>query len=85
MQEAGMPTLQVRDLPADVYRQLSYLAEKENRSLTQEAIVILKEGIEVKLGDKSRRLEALRKLEELGLDGTGLPDPVALVREDRER
>ena len=80
-----MPTLQVRDVPAEIYRQLSFLADKEHRSLTQEAIVILKEGIEVKLGDKSRRVEAIRKLEELGIDGAGLPDPVALVREDRER
>jgi len=35
-----MPTLQVRDLPEDIYIQLNDLAEKEHRSLTQEAIVL---------------------------------------------
>lgn len=33
-----MATLQVRDLPDEVYRQISYLAEKEHRSLTQQTI-----------------------------------------------
>ena len=80
-----MPILQVRDVPAEVYRQLSYLAEKEHRSLTQEAIVILKEGIGAKMGDKARRLKALEDLKALAIDGAGLPDPVVLVREDRER
>lgn len=37
-----MPTLQVRDLPEDIYVQLHYLAEKEHRSLAQETIVLLK-------------------------------------------
>jgi len=43
-----MPTLQVRDLPTELYNQLDYLAEKEHRSLTQQTIVLLKEGIEVR-------------------------------------
>lgn len=80
-----MPTLQVRDLPEDVYQQLSYLAEKEHRSLAQEAIVVLKEGIAAKLGSKERRRQLLEKDNPLGIDGSTLPDPVDLIREDRER
>jgi hypothetical protein len=81
----GMPTLQVRDLPEDVYVQISYLAEKEHRSLAQESIVLLKEGIAAKLGNKERRRKLLEKMSDLTVDGTAFPDPVDLIREDRER
>ncbi|MCK9195708.1 MAG: hypothetical protein M0P16_01860 [Syntrophales bacterium] len=80
-----MPTLQVRDLPEDVYVQLNYLAEKEHRSLSQETIVILKEGITSKLGNKDRRRKMLEKANVLDIDGSKLPDPVTLIREDRDR
>ena len=80
-----MPTLQVRDLPEDVYAQLSYLAQKEHRSLTQETIVLLKEGIEAKMGNKERRRKTLEQMSALEIDGKDLPDPVTLVREDRDR
>lgn len=83
--EGGMPTLQVRDLPEDVYVQISYLAEKEHRSLAQESIVLLKEGIAAKLGNKERRRKLLEKMSDLTVDGTAFPDPVDLIREDRER
>ena len=80
-----MPTLQVRDLPDEVYSQLSYLAKREHRSLTQEAIVLLREGIEAKMGNKDRRRKTLEQISTLGIDRKDLPDPVALVREDRDR
>ena len=80
-----MPTLQVRDLPDEIYSQLSYLAEKEHRSLAQETIVLLKESIESRIGNKDRRDKALHRLTLLNIDGSGLPDPIKLIREDRER
>lgn len=80
-----MPTLQVRDLPEEIYAQLNYLAEKENRSLAQETIVVLREGIVLKLGNRERRMKLLDERIDLGINGDSLPDPVALVREDRER
>lgn len=80
-----MPTLQVRDLPEEVYTQLSYLAAKEHRSLAQETIVLLKEGIESKIGNMDRRRILLETRNFLGVKGMSIPDPVALVREDRER
>jgi antitoxin FitA len=83
--EENMPTLQVRDLPEDVYVQLNYLAEKEHRSLSQETIVILKEGIMSKLGNKDRRRKLLEETNVLDIDGSKLPDPVTLIREDRDR
>jgi len=80
-----MPTLQVRDLPEDIYIQLNYLAEKEHRSLAQETIVLLKESINNKINNKERRHKLLEKIAELNIEGKDFPDPVALIREDRER
>jgi len=80
-----MPTLQVRDLPEDVYLQLNYLAKKEHRSLSQETIVILKEGISSKLGNKERRRKLLEETNLLDIDANMFPDPVAMIREDRDR
>lgn len=80
-----MPTLQVRDLPEDLYAQLSYLAEREHRSLTQEAIVLLREGIEARVGNRERRRKTLAHMSTLNIDGTSLPDPVDLIRDDRDR
>jgi len=80
-----MPTLQVRDLPEELYNQMVYLAEKEHRSLTQETIVLLKEGIEKRIGSIERRRTVLRRIENLGIDGSSFSDPVDLIREDRDR
>jgi plasmid stability protein len=80
-----MPILQVRDLPEDVYAQLNYLAEKEHRSMAQETIVILKEGIVSRLGNKERRKKLLLTANVIDIDGSTLPDPVDLIRKDRDR
>jgi antitoxin FitA len=85
MQGVLMPTLQVRDLPEEIYAKLTYLAEKERRSLSQETIVLLKEGIIAKLEDATRRKKLLEADCPLNFEGANLPDPVALIREDRER
>jgi len=77
--------LQVRDLPEDVYVQLNYLAEKEHRSMAQETIVILKEGIVSRLGNKERRKKLLETANVIDIDGSTLPDPVDLIRKDRDR
>jgi len=79
-----MPTLQVRDLPEDVYIQLNYLAEKEHRSLAQETIVLLKEGMVSRLGNKERRKQLIETIKNSNIDNN-LPDPVQLIREDRDR
>jgi plasmid stability protein len=84
-EEEIMPTLQVRDLPEDVYVQLNYLAEKEHRSMAQETIVMLKEGIVSRLGNKERRKKLLETSNVLDIDGVTLPDAVDLIRKDRER
>jgi len=83
--EDTMPTLQVRDLPQDIYTQLSYLADKEHRSLAQETVVLLREGMDTRIGNKERRKKILEKIKLLDIDGSKYPDPVSMIREDRER
>jgi hypothetical protein len=81
-----MPTLQVRDIPEDIYQRLSQVAKQENRSITQQTIVLLQEGLGIKHSNKERRrvlMEAIKaktsKIEPNSLD------PVKLLREDRDR
>ena len=78
-----MSTLQIRNLPDEVYEALALRAERAHRSLNQQAIVELARIPELEA--RRRRLDTLRRLrDELG-SGTPLRDPETLVREDRER
>lgn len=85
MQGDSIPSLQVRDLPEEIYHQISYLAAKDHRSLTQETIVLLKESIDSRMANIQRRKRVLESFTGLGLKEKNLPDPVELIREDRQR
>ena len=50
-----MPSIQVRDLPEQIYRKLQINAKKNHRSLSQQAIVTLKKGLGVETNSKERR------------------------------
>ncbi len=80
-----MPTLQVRDLPEDVYVRLSAIANEENRSLAQQTIVLLKESLGLHTNNKIRRKRILASIEEKRYKDIRSIDPVELIREDRER
>jgi len=81
-----MPLLQVRDVPEHIYRRLAELAEKERRSLAQQAVAVLAKGLEVEVDPKARRRKVLEEAKRLDLGrGKSLPDFVKLIREDRER
>ena len=85
--EAGMPSLQVRDLPEPVYRKLQIDARKEQRSLSQQAIVTLKKGLDLHEDLKDRRRKLLEKIAEASavIATDRYEDPVKMIREDRER
>lgn len=85
-----MPTLQIRDLPQDIYDNLVALAEENRRSLTQEAIILLQKSIESTKSSKERaelKQENLNKFKEIrkGLPVMTDEDIVDLIREDRDR
>ena len=80
-----MPTLQVRDLPDDIYIKLNMIANEENRSIAQQTIVLLKESLGLHINNKLRRKALLEKLTEKKYPESKDIDQVELIREDRER
>ena len=80
-----MPTLQVRDLPEDIYVKLNLLANEENRSIAQQTIVLLREGLGLHKNNKLQRKALLEKLEEKKYPDTKQIDVIRLIREDRDR
>ena len=80
-----MPTLQDRDLPEDIYVKLSLLANEENRSIAQQTIVLLREGLGLHKNNKLQRKALLEKLEEKKYPDTKQIDVIRLIREDRDR
>lgn len=81
-----MPLLQVRDVPEDLYERLSRVAEQDNRSITQETIVLLREALNYKESRISRRKRILSEIRKDAItDSNTFPDPAVLIREDRER
>ena len=81
-----MPLLQVRDIPEDLYDELSRVAKQDNRSIAQETIVLLRNALDQKNERIKRRQAILEQAKKLNLDPNDtLPDPVELIREDRNR
>ena len=83
-----MPSLQVRELPDNIYRLLLEKSTIKHRSLAQEAIMTLAKGLETNTSNKDRRNKILAAITDqpcnAGPKAANL-DPVSLQREDRER
>lgn len=82
-----MPSLQIRDLPVAVYEKLRELAAREQRSLTQQAIVALERGLDLDPEAPQRRK---RLVEAIGQEAeedwpADLASPVELIRRERDR
>ena len=80
-----MPILQVHDLPDEIYSQIYLLAQKEHRTIGQQTILMLQDSIDKRIGNKSKRQLVFKKMEDLNIEVDQLPNPVVLLREDRER
>jgi hypothetical protein len=88
-QERIMPLLQVRDFPADLYEVLKDTAKRDNRSVAQETVVLLRD----KLGDSSEGNAGIKnaaaKIKRYQQDNpnlfSGYLDSEQLIREDRDR
>jgi plasmid stability protein len=80
-----MPSLQIRDLPDDVYQALAFRARQEHRSLAQQAVAELRRIPALTVGERRRaviaRSRATLHKPEIPLS----PSPEDLIREDRER
>ncbi|MBW2090287.1 MAG: hypothetical protein JRI37_15155 [Deltaproteobacteria bacterium] len=82
-----MPSIQVRDLPELIYRKLQINAKKDHRSLSQQAIVTLKKGLDIDENPKERRRILVDQIlsRRVLIDSDKLDDPTSLIREDRDR
>lgn len=81
-----MPLLQVRDCPEDIYRKISHVAKSENRTIAQQVIVLLEKSLDLDESNIERRKRLMEKLKKRQIS-TEIQkiDPVALIREDRDR
>jgi plasmid stability protein len=82
-----MPSLQVRDLPQDIYEALVLVAHAENRSLAQQTVVMLRTALDLKESRQARRRAVLEEIASRpplpGIEN--FPSAADLIREDRDR
>lgn len=81
-----MPAIQIRNVPDPIYRKLVEAAKRERRSLAQQTLEVIARGLNVELNAKSRRRNLIASIRQKNAGvGLRLSDPVALIREDRDR
>ena len=82
-----MPSIQVRDLPEQIYHKLQNNAKKDHRSLSQQAIVTLKKGLGIDDNPRERRRVLVSQIlsREFDFNMDRLEDSVGIIRKDRER
>jgi len=82
-----MASLQVRDLPEQIYEKLKKEARKMHRSLAQQAVITLAKGLDTSHNPKEKRALLLDNIIKDIPDNKKyrLSDPVKIIREDRER
>ncbi len=80
-----MHTLHVRSVPAELYTHLRELAQARQRSLSAQVIAMLDRAV----AEEQRRQEQATLLDSVRrrrfLPPQDAPDPVDLLREDRDR
>ena len=82
-----MPSLQVRDMPAALYRALQESAKREHRSLAQQAIVSLSRGMNLTSSESQHRRNLLDRIKKAAVcpPDIELSPPEELINEDRNR
>jgi len=81
-----MPLLQVRDFPQDIYEEITFEARKQNRTIAQQTIVLIKKGLQEEISNRERRRMAIEKTFSRSMPSNAKSaDYVRLVREDRDR
>jgi hypothetical protein len=82
----NMPLLQVRDFPADIYEEISFEAKRENRTIAQQTIVLIKKGLGEEISLKEKRRLLIEEIMKRDVpESAKAIDPVKLIREDRDR
>jgi hypothetical protein len=81
-----MPLLQVRDFPDDVYEEIKFEAKRQNRTIAQQTIVLIKKGLGEEISNKERRRRLLDEIMKRDVpEEVKKIDAVKWIREDRDR
>jgi hypothetical protein len=81
-----MPLLQVRECPEEIYKKITLLAKKQNRTIAQQVVVVLEKGLGQEQSNSERRKNVLERIAgRIISNDTKMLDEVALIREDRDR
>jgi len=81
-----MPLLQVRECPEDIYLKISKTAKKQNRTIAQQVVVLLKKSLGQEQSNKERRKKLLSKIESRQISNeVKAINAVALIREERDK
>ena len=81
-----MPLLQVRDFPDDLYTEIGFMAKREHRTIAQQTIVLIKQGLGKPESNKERRKRILEQIMARDIpESVKAIDEVAWIREDRNR
>ncbi|MDR0597468.1 MAG: hypothetical protein LBG14_03060 [Treponema sp.] len=81
-----MPLLQVRDFPEDIYEEIIYEARRQNRTIAQQTIILIKKGLSEEMSNKERRRLAVERTFSRNIPrDVKAADYVKFIREDRDR
>ena len=81
-----MKTINLDNIPDELYRQIAELAAKESRSLNQQFLMLIEQGVKLDQPPQLKLIEKIdKRREKIALRVGILPDSTDLVREDRER
>jgi hypothetical protein len=81
-----MPQLQIKEMPIDLYENISKTAEAENRDFSQQVIVLLQSALDLHKNRTDKLKPIFSEIDSLQIKNANtFPNPVELVREDRDR
>ena len=81
-----MPLLQVRDFPKDIYEEITFEARRQNRTIAQQTIILIKKGLGEEMSNQERRRRVLMEIKGMSVPEKAKEvDYVKLIREDRAR
>ncbi len=80
-----MPTLHVRNVPETLYERLRMQAQKQNRSLSAEVLILLDRALDETADTQSEVLARIRRRRFFDPAAAGAPDSTTLLRQDRGR
>jgi len=81
-----MPLLQVKDFPEDIYEEITFEAHRQNRTIAQQTVFLIKKGLGEEISNKERRRLAIENTFARNVPQRAKSiNHVKYIREDRDR